>query len=183
MGKRLAKFILKIFGWKYNEFPDIDKAVVIMAPHTSMRDFIWGKIYFAAHGKKPTILIKKEMFFWPLGPILRRIGCIPVDRGRRSGLTDSSVKEFAEREGSFYLIITPEGTRKKTKNWKKGFIRIAKGAAVPIICGFIDFGTRMMGVMEPLDMSGNEEEIMERVKRRYIGLKGARKDKFATGYE
>ncbi|MDR2009559.1 MAG: 1-acyl-sn-glycerol-3-phosphate acyltransferase [Bacteroidales bacterium] len=183
MGKKLAKFVLKCRKWNYNEFPDIDKAVVLMAPHTSMMDFVYGKIYFIAHGKKPTILIKKEIFFWPMGPILRKLGAIPVDRGKRTGITDMAVETFKNKEGRFYLVITPEGTRKKTKNWKKGFIRIAKAANVPVICGFIDFKTRSMGVMEPLDMSGTDEEIMERVKRRYVGFEGVHPENFATGYE
>lgn len=183
MGKRIARFILKCSRWKYNEFPDVDKAVVLMAPHTSMWDFYYGKIYFIANGRKPTVLIKKESFFWPLGPILKKLGGIPVDRGKRTGITEKAIEAFEKESGRFYLVITPEGTRQKTKNWKKGFIRIAKAANVPVICGFIDFTTRSMGVMEPMDMSGTEEEIMERIKKRYVGLKGVHPDKFATGYE
>jgi len=180
--KRIAKFLIR--KWEYNSFPeDVEKAVVIMAPHTSMWDFCYGKLYFIVHGKKPAFLIKKEAFFWPLGPILRKLGGLPVDRGKRTGLTDEVIKAFSESEGEFYLVITPEGTREKTKNWKKGFIRIAKGANVPIICGFIDFVNKKMGVMPPLDMSGTEDEIMERVKQRYTGMEGFHKGKFATGYE
>lgn len=26
-------------------------------------------------------MIKKEFFFWPVGVFLRKVGCIPVDRG------------------------------------------------------------------------------------------------------
>ena len=46
MGKVLAKLFIKLGRWKYNDFPDVDKAVVLMAPHTSMWDFVLGKIYF-----------------------------------------------------------------------------------------------------------------------------------------
>jgi 1-acyl-sn-glycerol-3-phosphate acyltransferase len=184
MGKRIAKSILKCGKWNYNEFPDVNKAVVLMAPHTSMLDFIYGKLYFIASGKKPTILVKKEIFFWPLGHILKKLGAIPVDRGKRTGITDMAIESFNNKEVCFYLVITPEGTRKKTKNWKKGFIRIAQATNVPVVCGFIDIRTRSMGVMEePLDMSGTDDEIMERVKRRYLGFKGIHPEKFATGYE
>jgi 1-acyl-sn-glycerol-3-phosphate acyltransferase len=186
MGKlsnKIAKFLIR--KWNYNEFPeDVEKAVVIMAPHTSMWDFYYGKLYFMAHNRKPTVLIKKEIFFWPLSPILKKLGGVPVDRGKRTGITESAIKAFAERKGRFYLVITPEGTRQKTKHWKKGFIRIAKSADVPILCGFIDCDNKRMGIMEELlDMSGIEDEIMERVKRRYIGLKGINPENFATGYE
>ncbi len=183
MGKACAKIYLKIFRWSYNEFPDVKKAVVIMAPHTSMRDFFLGKIYFASQGLKPTVLIKKEAFFWPVGPVLKKLGGIPVDRGRRTGLTEKSVQSLKDAEDRFYLIITPEGTRQKTKNWKKGFIRIAKAADVPVVLGFLDCKNRKMGVKGMLDMKGDEKVLMERLKRKYTGLQGIHKDKFTTGYE
>ncbi len=183
MGKICAKLYLKIFRWEFNEFPDVKKAVVIMAPHTSMRDFVLGKIYFAAHGLKPTVLIKKEVFFWPFGPILKSMGGIPVDRGRKTGITNQSIEHFNETKNRFYLVITPEGTRKKTKNWKKGFIRIAKSANVPVLMGYLDCENRKMGILGILDMSGDDKQIMERLKRNYIGLQGIHKGKFETGYE
>jgi len=36
MKKHLSRLILKVFGWKYNSFPDIGGCVVAVAPHTSM---------------------------------------------------------------------------------------------------------------------------------------------------
>ena len=38
-----------------------------------------------------------------------------------------------------YLCITPEGSRKKRKKWKKGFLVIAKAAGVPVYLGRIDY--------------------------------------------
>lgn len=183
MSKALAKLYLKIFRWKYNDFPDVKKAVVLMAPHTSMWDFFLGKIYFASQGYRPMVLIKKEAFFWPVGPVLKRMGGIPVDRGRRTGLTEKAIDSFYNAKDRFYLVITPEGTRKKTKNWKKGLIRIAKGANVPVVMGFLDCSTRKMGVLGELDLTGTDEEIMERLKKHYVGCQGIHKDKFETGYE
>jgi 1-acyl-sn-glycerol-3-phosphate acyltransferase len=183
MSRSFAKFYLKLFRWDYNQFPEVSKAVVLMAPHTSMWDFVLGKIFFAVNGRKPTVLIKKEAFFWPFGYFLKKMGGIPVDRGRRTGLTEKAIESFAQAKAEFYLVITPEGTRKKTKNWKKGFVRIAKAADVPVLLGFLDCKTRKMGILGFLEMNGTEEEIMERVKRRYSGLTGIYADKFETGYE
>jgi 1-acyl-sn-glycerol-3-phosphate acyltransferase len=183
MGKRFSKFYLKTFKWKSNEFPNIDKAIVLMAPHTSMWDFVLGTIYFTSQGRHATVLIKKEAFFWPLGYLLKKMGGIPVDRGKRSGLTEKAIESFDNATGKFYLVITPEGTRKKTKNWKKGFVRIAKAANVPVVLGFLDCKTRSMGVLGFLDMTGTDEQIVERMKRSYIGRTGIYKDKFETGYE
>jgi 1-acyl-sn-glycerol-3-phosphate acyltransferase len=183
MSKWFARKYLKLGGWKFNEFPDVEKAVVLMAPHTSMYDFVLGKMYFEMYGYKPQVLIKKEAFFWPFGYFLKKMGGIPVDRGKKTGLTDMAIQSLKESKGRFYLVITPEGTRKKTKNWKKGFIRIAKAADVPVVIGYLDKKTKNCGVKGLLDMSGTDEEIMERLKRSYIGCEGLKKDKFETGYE
>ncbi|MDD2635061.1 MAG: 1-acyl-sn-glycerol-3-phosphate acyltransferase [Bacteroidales bacterium] len=183
MGKALAKLYLKLFRWNYNDFPDVDKAVVTMAPHTSMRDFILGKIYFASQGRTPTVLIKKEAFFWPFGYFLKKLGGIPVNRGRHTGLIEQAIEFFNEDRERFYLVITPEGTRKRTKNWKKGCVRIAKAANVPIVLGFLDCENRKMGVKGLLDPKGNENQVMEKLKKQYKGLQGIHKDKFETGYE
>ncbi len=185
MGKNFSKFLLKCGRWKYNDFPDVKKAILLVAPHTSMVDFYYGSVYFSTQGHFAQALIKKEAFFWPLGPILKKLGAVPVDRGRRSGLTEKAITSFNEAEDEFFLVLTPEGTRSPTKNWKKGFIRIAKATNVPVILGVIDKGNRKMGVLDQpfLDMSGTDAEIMERLKRSYVGLEGLRKGKFKTGYE
>lgn len=183
MKKTFAKIYFKLNRWKYNEFPDIKKAVVLMAPHTSFWDFVLGKLYFNLYNYKPQILIKKEAFWGPLGYFLKKWGGIPVDRGKRNGIADMLTKRIKEAKDRFYLVITPEGTRKKTKNWKKGFIKIAKEADVPVIVGFIDKKTKTLGVIGLLDMQGTDMEIMERLKKHYIGITGLRKNKFETGYK
>ncbi|MCK9498451.1 MAG: 1-acyl-sn-glycerol-3-phosphate acyltransferase [Bacteroidales bacterium] len=181
--KTFAKIYFKLNRWKYNEFPDVKKAVVLMAPHTSMWDFVLGKLYFHLYNYKPKVLIKKEAFWGPFGFILKKMGGIPVDRGKRTGITDIAIKSLIEAEDRFYLVITPEGTRKKTKNWKKGFIRIAKAADVPVVMRLLNKKNRKLGVIGLLDMQGNDIEIMERLKKQYKGFTGLKKNKFETGYE
>ncbi len=182
MCKWCIKKYFKLTGWKYNEFPDVKKAVVLMAPHTSIWDFVLGKLYLNLFEKRAKVFIKKEAFWWPLGYFLKRWGGIPVDRGKRTGLTEKAIEMF-NQNSEFLLIITPEGTRKKTKYWKKGFIRIARGANVPVVLGFLDKKTKTLGFLDFVEIEGTDEEIMERVKRKYTGLTGLRKNKFETGYE
>lgn len=182
-----AKFIIKLRRWKYTKFPDLNKAVIIMAPHTSIFDFVWGKIYFMAQGIKPIILIKKEIFIFPLGQILKKIGGVPVDRGKNTGITETAIEMFKNIENNFFLVITPEGTRKATKHWKKGFARIAKAANVPIALGYIDYKKHIMGVMDvwTINEDDNIEDFIAKVKKEYIvySESGLRKNKFITGYE
>jgi 1-acyl-sn-glycerol-3-phosphate acyltransferase len=182
MGKLIAKLLAKTGRWKVDPFPDVKKAVVLMAPHTSAWDFYYGRLFFMFHGKKPSILIKKESFKWPVGPVLKKLGGVPVDRGARTAVPTQVLRNFRDKE-EFYLIITPESTRAKTKNWKKGFIRIAKPVDVPVILGYLDCKDRKWGIFGLFDMSGSDDEIMERLKKKYTGLTGVHPDKFETGYE
>ena len=48
------------------------------------------------------------------------MGGIPVKRGRNESLTNKLAEEFKARDW-MHLGITPEGTRKPVKEWKKGF--------------------------------------------------------------
>ena len=117
--KHIARLILKIFGWKLKGgLPEDKKAVVISVPHTSIMDFIWGKLTFISQGVPTYILMKKEFFFFPLGPILKALNVIPVDRGNKENhIVERMVEEFKKRD-VMYLTITPEGSRKKRKSRK-----------------------------------------------------------------
>jgi len=52
--KTISKFILNQWGWKsVNTLPkDIKKAIIIVAPHTSNYDFIFGILYKFKHNLK-----------------------------------------------------------------------------------------------------------------------------------
>lgn len=138
--KYLARFIMWLAGWRYKgEIPQVKKAVIISVPHTSNWDFVWGELAFLSQGIPAYILMKKEFFFFPLGVLLRALRVIPVDRGKKdSHLVQQMIEEFKKRD-SMYLCITPEGSRKKRKKWKKGFLVIAKAAGVPVYLGRIDY--------------------------------------------
>ena len=61
MGK-FALWILRRMGWKINDSPEnVDKAVIVMGPHTSNWDFIIGKLAFMHYGVKGRYLIKSEL--------------------------------------------------------------------------------------------------------------------------
>ena len=122
--KQIARFILRLCGWTIRgELPADKKAVVISVPHTSIMDFVWGKLTYMSQGIPTTIMIKKEFFFFPLGCLLRALGAIPVDRGNRENhLVERMVREFAVRD-TMYLTITPEGSRKKRKIERRSHVR------------------------------------------------------------
>ena len=65
--KTIAQIILtKILGWKIKgEFPDINKSIVIFAPHTSYYDCLYGKLYLMTTGVEYKFLSKKKFFKFP----------------------------------------------------------------------------------------------------------------------
>lgn len=167
--KYFARFLMWLGGWHYKGvLPTEKKAVIISVPHTSNWDFVWGELAFLSQAIPAYVLMKKEFFFFPLGAILRALRVIPVDRGKRdSQLVDHMVEEFNKRD-SMYLCITPEGSRKRRKKWKKGFLVIAKAAGVPVYLGRIDYKGKFCEV-GPLfwptdDVDADLEYIMKTYK-------------------
>ena len=126
-------------------------------------------------------MIKKEMFVWPLGPVLRAWGCIPVDRSNGSALVHSLIEQM-KREEVFKLAIAPEGTRKPVKRWKAGALKIAAEAGVPVYAGYFDWRTRRISCGEKLPLSGDISTDLAMVQEYYEGLHltGRHKEKYIT---
>jgi len=176
----LAKWILNLMGWRVTHgMPEgITKAIIIMAPHTSNWDFVFGRLGFASHGITPKIMIKKESFFFPLGTILRALGAIPVDRGFSTG-TVKKVTSMMAQSDSFFLLIAPEGTRKLSRNWKKGFYFMAQQANVPVIMGFLDYKTKTGGLGPLLYPSGDFEADLKTIQDFYKTKKAKYPENFS----
>jgi len=109
------KGLLKRRGWEYRDpFPaHLNQYVLIAGPHTSWRDFFLALCIredLGLHDLK--ILAKHSLFWWPLGGVLRGMGCIPVDRTSTHGLVDQMAKHF-NQDASFKLGLAPEGTRRQ----------------------------------------------------------------------
>ena len=131
-------------GWRKEVTTDLPtKGIICLAPHTSNWDFIIGLLYSRAEGIWSNFLMKREWFFWPLGPLFRHLGGIPVWRDRRSSLTDR-LAESARQADRFMICVTPEGTRSLNPDWKKGFYFIAQKAGLPIILYAIDYEKKLI---------------------------------------
>lgn len=180
----ISNFIYsKILGWKaVVTVPDYDKCVICAAPHTSNLDMFIGKLFYSAIGRKTYFMIKKEWFFFPLGLIFKAAGGIPVDRKRKTSLVDQMVHVFNTRE-KFNLAITPEGTRRRNPNWKKGFYFIALKAQVPIILIGIDYRTKTITAGKSIFPSGDIKADMREIKSYFRNFKGRHPEKFDLGSE
>ena len=180
MKQALCRFIYHhILGWNYLiTVPEFDKCVICAAPHTSNCDLFIGKLFYGSLGRKTSFMMKKEWFFWPLGPIFRSMGGIPVDRGKKTSLVEQMAERFAQSR-QFHLAITPEGTRKANPNWKKGFYYIALKAKVPIMLIGIDYPSKTITATKALMPTGNLEEDMRIIKDYFKGFRGRIPENFA----
>ena len=88
--------------------PPTDEAVVA-AKHQSFLDILM--IYHAVPRGK--FIMKRELMWTPfLGQYARRIGCVPVDRGKRgAAITKMKADVMAGTAYPGQLIIYPQGTR------------------------------------------------------------------------
>ena len=163
--RKIATWLLKIFGWKIDDYaPEgVKKCVIVVGPHTSNWDFVIGRLAFVHFGIKGKYLIKKELFFFPLGLILKAIGGIPVDRKKNNNMTEYAASLFHENEDLF-LVFTPEGTRKYNPNWKKGFYYIAMRAKVPIYICYMDYERKIGGFHSLFEPTGNVDEDIAYIK-------------------
>ncbi|MDR0983124.1 MAG: 1-acyl-sn-glycerol-3-phosphate acyltransferase [Culturomica sp.] len=178
----IAKFIMWIAGWKYvGEIPKENKSVVAAVPHTSGWDFFWGEMAFLSIGLPTYILMKKEYFFFPLGVLLRALKVIPVDRGKKdSQLVDQLIDEFGRRK-RIHLCITPEGSRKKRKKWKKGFLVIANAVNVPVHLGRLDYKRKEVTVGPIFQPTGDIEADMKYIMSTYRDANPKYPENFYSG--
>lgn len=180
--KYIARFIMWLGGWKFKgELPKEKKAIIISVPHTSNWDFVWGELAFLSQGVPSYILMKKEFFFFPLGAVLRALGVIPVDRGNKdSQLVEQMVAEFKRRD-SMYLCITPEGSRKKRKKWKKGFLVIAQTAGIPVYLGRIDYKDKFCAIGPLFWPTGDSEADLKYIMETYRDANPKFPENFSCG--
>jgi 1-acyl-sn-glycerol-3-phosphate acyltransferase len=124
--------------------------------------------------------MKKEWFFWPLGPIFKKMGGIPVYRQKHTSMTDT-MAESARKAQTFHLCITPEGTRSRVEEWKKGFYFIALKANMPILLYGIDYEKRHIQCTKTLIPSGDVEKDMREIKLYFKDFKGKKPENFTIG--
>jgi len=170
--RKISRLILKLIGWKITGQTNLpDKCVICVAPHTSNWDLPLGLTVYNALGRKASFLIKKEWFFFPMNLFFKAMGGIPVDRSKKTSLTEQMSELYAKRK-SFQLAITPEATRKLNTEWKKGFYFIAQAAKVPIVVAALDYGKKEADFKKILMPTGDADADIDIIKACYKGVKG-----------
>ncbi|RYD15960.1 MAG: acyltransferase [Lysobacteraceae bacterium] len=151
--RRLCGWILERCGWRMQgALPDVPRAVLIAAPHSSWWDGVWGLLFKVALGADIAFMGKRELFRGPLGWLLRALGGFPIERAAAHGIVQQVAVAFAQRP-RFWIGIAPEGTRKPVTRWRSGFWHIARAARVPIVPVAFDYPSRSI-VVGPIFVPG-----------------------------
>lgn len=176
----LSVAYLKLTGWKVEGAldPSCVKSVFISAPHTSNWDFPNALTVSFALRLHVYWMGKSSLFRFPFGPVMRWLGGIAVDRTKANNLVQASARAIADADGPVQLLVPPEGTRSKVRNWKTGFYYIAKEANVPIVLAYMDYKEKRMGIGPVFHPSGDLEADMAKIQAFYAPITGKHPDKF-----
>ena len=191
--KYLAEFLLKRekFSAKGN-FLNSKNVVLVAAPHQSAKDEYFMFLIVMAMNIKICYLsakwtmrrlpvpflkpkdIDKQGIPWPLGwlqeIVFRKFGAIPVERKEKAGQYNSVVKELEKHDG-FVLIVTPEG-RFDPSRFRSSFLYIARELDAQVMPVQIDYEKRRFTLLPALDIEGTEEEVINRLRTLFDGIKG-----------
>jgi 1-acyl-sn-glycerol-3-phosphate acyltransferase len=156
-------------------WPRVPRCVIVVYPHTSNWDFVIGYLARAAAGLPVQWIGKDTLFRWPFAAVMRRMGGIPVNRRERTGVIAQLAGELRRRPW-MWIALAPEGTRARTDHWKSGFYHLALAAGVPIGLGYIDYSARVVGLDTFLELTGDEEADLARIRDAYAGKVGLHAD-------
>jgi len=167
---RLAGAVMRLLGWHVELPPPMaPKVMLIVYPHTSNWDFWWGILAKWTVGWPVRWMGKHTLFAGPVGRLLRYWGGIPVNRKAASGFVEQIEQEI-DRVETIVLAVTPEGTRGYVDHWKSGFMRIARAANMPVGLAYMDYRRRVVGVLEYMQLSGDEAADMARIAAAYANV-------------
>ena len=175
----IGRSVLRLGGWRVEgEWPDVDQLLIIAAPQSSAWDGIWGLAAKLALGVELRIMAKAELFRGLsgllLGPLLRWFGAMPIDRHAASGVVGQSVAAFRSHP-TFWLLLAPEGTRRRVQRWRSGFWHIAREAQVPVLCAWFHYPERLIGIGQVFHTSEDLDADMAALREYYRPYVGKRR--------
>ena len=166
----IARILLKILGYKITtNFPDVQKSIMVFAPHTSYWDAAIGKLVMKVWGVPHRFLGKKELFRFPMGFLMRLFGVIPI-RGLKGHNSIYDAVNVLNKEERMHLVICPEGGFAPTERWNPGFYYMAVKANVPVVVACIDFGLKEAGIKGVISDLSDKDKVYQQLAEMYRGV-------------
>ena len=151
MTQRFSAFILyRLLGWKIDGVipHELSKLLIILLPHTSNWDFVFGMLYVKAENINATVFGKDGFYFFPFTYCYKYFNIVPIERRKKSNFVAQAAALYIETD-SLWTAMAPEGTRSKVDNLKSGYYHFAKAADVPLLIVALDFDKKALVVREP----------------------------------
>lgn len=187
MLRKIAEYSLGLMGWETdNQWPQgLEQCVMIAAPHTSNWDALYARLALKALGVNVRITIKDSYMQFPLGPFVRAMGGIGIDRRpKQAGEPRPSMvqvmTDLFKQHPELVMLVTPEGTRARQEQWKTGFYYVAVNAGVPIALAYMDYEHKKAGVGKIIHPTGNFEEDMAEIMDFYAGIQAKFPEEFSV---
>ena len=176
MIKAICRWWFSLTGWTVYiaDNIDVERCVMVAAPHTSNYDGLLMVGAFSKANIPMQFAIKQEWLRFPFKLLFKNLGAIGIDRSplnpgeeRRSMV--EVMTELFTIQGTLTLVIAPEGSRSIRTKWRSGFYWVAKEAGVPIVLSYLDYETKRGGIEKliyPTDYEKDMREIMEFYKEK-----------------
>lgn len=160
----LGRLILTLMGWRIvGELPNVPRAVLAVAPHTSNIDGVIGLSAIQALQVDVRFMGKHTLFQGQFGKLMYWLGGIPVDRDNAKDLVEQTAHVM--QQTPCWLGIAPEGTRNGAERWKTGFYRIAEAQGIPIVVLGFCYRRRQVRIVGSVMPSGNMEADLDQMVR------------------
>lgn len=145
---------------------------VIFAPNHKSN---WDPVILAAYcPRKLSFMAKAELFkFAPLGSFFKKIGAIPVKRGKGDiGAVKASLEIL---KGQNAMAMYPEGTRNNdtVEHAKQGIVMLATHSCVPIVPVYVSgkyklFGKLTIAFGKPIELREYYKAKIDRDKQQEL---------------
>jgi 1-acyl-sn-glycerol-3-phosphate acyltransferase len=175
----LCGLYLRIGGWHLpDDWPAAPKMVILAAPHTSNWDGVNMLAVAGWYRVKLSYMGKRSLTTGPFGWLVKRSGCVPVERSKSSDIVSQMRDAFAATD-SLFLAVAPEGTRTRNTEWKTGYYHIAHSAGVPLLVSVLDYSARAVRLAGPMPTSGDYAADLPKILEHYAKAQGRRPGQFA----
>lgn len=175
--QRVARAAAAWTGWRIRIAQPLPaKCVIVGAHHTSWTDLPVALMLREATRIHFHWAAKDTFFRGPVGRVFRAWGGVPVNRRERTNFVVRAAALF-EQYDEFRLAIAPEGTRRRAPYWRTGFYYIARAAGVPIVLGYADYPSKVVGFGPILAPTGDIEADFAQIRRFYATVAGRYPDR------